>query len=97
MAYEQRDNSGSLFKNDRKEQDNHPDYAGTIMVDGVEYWLNGWLKSGAKGKFFSLSVKPKQPRQDRAPARREPDDARTSYGGSAAALDDEIPFHAEFR
>ena len=94
MAYEQRDNSGSLFKNDRKEQDNHPDYAGSIMVDGVEYWLNGWLKSGAKGKFFSLSVKPKQPRQERAPAprRADPDDARTSYGGRADELDSEIPF-----
>jgi hypothetical protein len=59
MAFEQRDNSGALFQNERKEADNHPDRTGTAMIGGVEYWVNGWLKEGAKGKFLSLSFKPK--------------------------------------
>jgi hypothetical protein len=62
MAFEQRDNSGVLFKNDRKEKDTHADYNGTIMVDGREYYLNAWIKDGARGKFMSLSVKPKEAR-----------------------------------
>lgn len=67
MAYEQKDNSGTLFKNDRKERDTHADYQGTIIVAGVEYWLNAWVKEGQRGKFFSLSVRPKEAKEEAKP------------------------------
>jgi len=38
MAYEQKDNSGSLFKNDRMTSDKSPEYKGTVLIDGVEYF-----------------------------------------------------------
>jgi hypothetical protein len=53
-------NRGSLFKNDRKESDSHPDYQGSINVNGDELWLSAWIKDGKNGKFMSLSVKPKE-------------------------------------
>jgi hypothetical protein len=60
MAYEQKDNSGSIFVNDRKEKDNHPDRTGTALIDGTEYWVSGWLKKTKDGKpFLSLAFKAK--------------------------------------
>ena len=59
MAYEQKDNSGSLFKNDKKEKDTHPDYKGTVKIGGVEYWQNAWVKETNGRKYFSQSFTPK--------------------------------------
>ena len=57
-------NRGALFRNNRKEQDSHPDHTGSINIDGKEYYLNAWIKTSQNGnKFFSLSVKPKDENQ----------------------------------
>lgn len=68
---QQRDNSGILFRNDRKETESHPDYVGTLNVAGAEFYISGWIKQGAKAKFMSLSIKPK----NAEPQRAEMDDA----------------------
>tara|TARA_R110000824_G_scaffold172111_3_gene349880 strand:+ start:487 stop:750 length:264 start_codon:yes stop_codon:yes gene_type:complete len=87
MAYEQRDNSGSLFKNDKKEKDNHPDYKGSCMVGGVEMWMSSWLKTGANGtKFMSFSFQPKEQQQAQPAARAKPAPA------AAPEFDDDMPF-----
>ena len=61
-------NRGAIFKNDDKQQDNHPDYKGSLNVNGVDLWVSGWLKTSEKTgkKFMSLSVKPK----DAAPVKQ---------------------------
>ena len=90
MAYDNT-NSGLLAKNRRKEKDTHPDYSGSVNIEGVEYWLSGWLKTGKDGsklageKFFSLAFKRKegQPAPAAAPAAPAP---------AAPDFDDDIPF-----
>ncbi len=70
MAYELKDGQGSLFKNERREKDTHPNLQGTILVAGVEYWISGWTKEGAKGRWISLSVKPKEAAKPAAKAQK---------------------------
>ena len=61
MAFEQKQNSGALFKNNKKETDKHADYNGSLNVDGTEYWINAWIKEAKSGvKYMSLSVQPKE-------------------------------------
>ncbi len=65
MAYDN-NMTGMLSKNERKAQPNHPDYSGSVEIDGKQYWLSGWIKEGKDGgkmagkKFVSLAIKPKE-------------------------------------
>jgi uncharacterized protein (DUF736 family) len=57
-------NSGTVFDNDRKEKETHPDFTGTLNVEGKEYWISAWKKTSKAGKrFISLAVKPKDGKQ----------------------------------
>jgi uncharacterized protein (DUF736 family) len=88
MAYEQRDNSGSIFKND-KQKENHPDYKGSAMINGVEMWMSSWLKTSANGtKFMSFSFQPKE-QQAQQPAARQ---AAKQAPAPAPEFDDDMPF-----
>lgn len=77
-------NRGVLFKNNRKESENHPDYTGKLDIEGTERYLSAWIKESKAGnKFFSISLgKPVAEAQEKSSA-----PAKT-----ADFVDDAIPF-----
>jgi hypothetical protein len=85
VSYQQKDGTGALFVNDRKETSQHPDRTGTITIGGQDYWLSGWLKSTKDGKkYLSLSARPKV--QKNAPA------PEAAAGGGEEDPSDDLPF-----
>ena len=75
MAYQPKEGSGALFKNDKGNNPARPDYRGDVMVGGVVYELSAWIKplaGDASKKFMSLSAKPKQQQGQQSSAGRPP-------------------------
>ena len=95
MAFEHKENAGSLFKNrDEEKQEHHADYKGDCKIDGVVYWMNAWInetKSGDKYMAVRFKRKDKQPQ-----AKSEPQQQRLKVVGGADQSkpdpNDEIPF-----
>lgn len=77
---QQRENSGVLFKNDKRQTESHPHYTGSIRVNGKDYWISAWIKEGDNGKFMSLAVNPKDKERP-----------TTSKRGPAPTDDDSLP------
>ena len=67
MSEKQYYNSGTLWKNDYKEEgDRKPDLKGKITVEGQEFEIAAWSKTkpDGSGKFLSLSVQRPRQRQE---------------------------------
>ena len=93
MAYEVKDNTGSLFQNKEKKSDNHPDYSGSMRINGVDHWISGWRKTSGNGtQFLSLAFKPK----DGTTARPAPEQKAQEFKDEAKRVfdldGDSVPF-----
>mgnify|MGYP003640990645 CR=1 FL=1 len=65
-------NRGAIWGNDKKVKDTQPDFTGSIMVDGKDYFVSGWKRkadASPKSPALSLAVtlKDQQPQRS-APA-----------------------------
>lgn len=94
MAYDNT-NSGMMARNENRKTDKHPEFSGSINVEGRDYWLSAWVNEGKAGgkmegkKYFSIKLNPKESRNSTgaAPARMD----RPSYNSGSYDYDD-IPF-----
>ena len=65
MAYEHKENKGSIFKNEKKEKETHPDYTGQVNVAGTLYNISAWINESKSGKkYFGLSLSIPKPKED---------------------------------
>jgi uncharacterized protein (DUF736 family) len=54
-----KDNSGVLFRNEKKQTEKQPDYTGTVTVMSEKWRLAGWIKKSKAGQtYLSLAVSP---------------------------------------
>jgi hypothetical protein len=64
--FQHKPGSGSLFQNQYKNKDTHPDYTGKILVSrdykaGDEIKLAAWKRESTKGTFLSLGENTYEP------------------------------------
>lgn len=88
MSYEHKPESGSLFKNDKKEKESHPDYKGSALIDGVEFWVSAWVNETQKDKtkYFGLKFQKKDDVQ------KEGAEKAKQAADGFDTFDDDIPF-----
>ena len=70
-------NRGSIWKNDKKETEKHPDFTGSLNVEGVEYWVSAWKRkpdANPKAPALSFSIKAKEQQAPQAAPQADFDD-----------------------
>ena len=92
MAYDNT-NSGMMARNENRKTDKHPEFSGSINVEGTDYWLSAWVNEGKPGgklegkKYFKFELKRKDSVQSSGGGVQRME--RPSYGNIES---DDIPF-----
>ncbi len=104
MAFEQRNFSGGLFKNNNPDKtETSPHIKGDALIDGVAYWVSAWTKTDKNGHpWHSLSFTKKEDtvtgarifekHDTPAPVLQAPAKNNTTTANPFADLDNDIPY-----
>jgi len=100
MAYEQRPNTGSVFKNEKATTPQHPGYTGSAIIGEVEYRVSIWVKNADdpnRKTFLSMKFENSDEwREKFVPKNADYKKGQGMVKGLdkkfADAVDDEIPF-----
>jgi hypothetical protein len=66
MSYDN-NNRGAIWKNEKKENDKHPDFKGDLNIDGVIYNVSAWKRkpdANPKAPLLSFSVSKREMPQE---------------------------------
>ena len=75
MAATYKEGQVTIWKNDYKTADNHPEYRGGAMLDGQTYDIALWVKEAANGrKFMNGTIKPVRIEATQPPKKDDPKD-----------------------
>jgi len=80
-------NSGMMARADSRKTDKHPEFTGSLNVEGVDYWVSAWVNEGKPGgkmegkKFFSIKIN-----------RKEGGSMTGRPAGDSSFVSDDIPF-----
>ena len=80
-------NRGSIWKNDKKETEKHPDFTGSLNVNGTEFWVSAWKRrtdQSDNAPSLSFSIKAKDD--------IKPKTATNATTAASADFEDDIPF-----
>ena len=86
-----KDNSGALFKEEKKSE-KHPDYKGNCMVNGEVMYIAAWINESQGGKkYMSLSFT--APSTDAKYSKKDADSTPApSFSKPQASAGDDLPF-----
>ena len=92
MAYEHREGKGSLFPNDYKLQETHPDYRGKAMWKGEIIEISLWKGQTQAGvEKFGVSISEPRQKSD-TPQRVVATNSKPQPKFTPKDTDDDIPF-----
>lgn len=75
MAFEHKPGGFSLFKNQDKKSENHPDYRGDgLDLNGNKVQVACWLKKGKNGTFMSCAISPPFEKKEKPDQQEGPSD-----------------------
>lgn len=92
MAYEQKPNTGVLFKNGKKTTEKQPDYQGSCLVNGVAMKISSWINTSKKdgSKYMALIFQLPQPAHQPLPTAATKPASEPLPGEQPG--DDDVPF-----
>lgn len=85
---------GALFKNDKKTSENQPDYKGSAMIQGIDYWLSAWINKSVGGvQYLKIKATAKDGQQaPQTPSKPAPQPPAQPQAATCSGDDMSLPF-----